>query len=49
MQRRESGSYELTNVCGERTGALVPPASRPIPAHFFGYGEHRLVSGSLLA
>lgn len=49
MQRRKSASYEVTNACGERTRAFVPLALRPIPAHFFGYAEHRLVSGSLLA
>lgn len=49
MQHRESGSYEVTNVCGERTRAFVPLALGPVPAHSFGYAEHCPVSGSFLA
>ena len=48
MQHPENGSYEVTSVCGELMRALVPLALRPKPAHFFGYAEHRLVSGLLL-
>ena len=49
MQRRENGSHEVTSVCDERMRVSLPLALRPIPAHFFGNAEHRLVAGRLLA